>query len=246
MHNPTPTARKPERRSSGGIAPHSNPAYIRYGLAVVLSAIALGITVAQSELFERTVYLLFFIAVGISAWYGGFGPGLLAALIGLLSADYFIVPPLGSFGPFTAREMVAPVLFVLVAAMLSGFSDSLRAARSRAEARELEALELAQQLEEQALELEVQVEETQTMNVALEEQADTARRAREQAETANTAKMQFLTMMSHELRTPLNAIAGYTELLALGVHGPVNGQQREDLKRIQDNQKHLLGVINDI
>jgi signal transduction histidine kinase len=156
------------------------------------------------------------------------------------------VPPLGSFGPFTAREMVAPVLFVLVAAMLSGFSDSLRAARSRAEARELEALELAQQLEEQALELEVQVEETQTMNVALEEQADTARRAREQAETANTAKMQFLTMMSHELRTPLNAIAGYTELLALGVHGPVNGQQREDLKRIQHNQKHLLGVINDI
>jgi PAS domain S-box-containing protein len=72
------------------------------------------------------------------------------------------------------------------------------------------------------------------------------RLARAQAEAANTAKMQFLTMMSHELRTPLNAIAGYSELLALGVHGPITEQQRDDLQRIQRSQKHLLGLINDI
>src|SRR6478735_656595 len=52
--------------------------------------------------------------------------------------------------------------------------------------------------------------------------------------------------MSHELRTPLNAIGGYTELLSMGVRGPVNDAQKEDLQRIKRSQEHLLGIINDI
>jgi signal transduction histidine kinase len=52
--------------------------------------------------------------------------------------------------------------------------------------------------------------------------------------------------MSHELRTPLNAIAGYAELLAMGVRGPVNDEQLRDLSRIRQNQQHLLEIINDI
>ena len=63
---------------------------------------------------------------------------------------------------------------------------------------------------------------------------------------ANAAKSQFLAMMSHELRTPLNAIGGYTDLLMLGVRGPVTPEQLEDLGRIRRNKELLLAIITDI
>ncbi len=73
-----------------------------------------------------------------------------------------------------------------------------------------------------------------------------AEEARKRAEEANHAKSEFLAMMSHDLRTPLNAIGGYSELLALGVRGPVNEAQLADLDRIRRNQRHLLNLVNDV
>ena len=80
--------------------------------------------------------------------------------------------------------------------------------------------------------------------------AESARRdaeeARAEAEHANRAKSEFLAVMSHELRTPLNAIGGYTELMEMGIRGPITDQQRQDFSRIQASQRHLLGLINEV
>ena len=73
-----------------------------------------------------------------------------------------------------------------------------------------------------------------------------AEAARAEAEGANRAKAEFLATMSHELRTPLNAIGGYAELLEMGIRGPVTDLQRDDLSRIQQSQRHLLGLINEV
>ncbi|HUH12301.1 MAG TPA: HAMP domain-containing sensor histidine kinase [Longimicrobiales bacterium] len=73
-----------------------------------------------------------------------------------------------------------------------------------------------------------------------------AKHAQALAEDANRAKTLFLSTMSHELRTPLNAIAGYTELMEIGVHGPLTDEQRQDLRRIRANQRHLLGLVNSV
>ncbi len=61
---------------------------------------------------------------------------------------------------------------------------------------------------------------------------------------ASEHKSQFLANMSHELRTPLNAILGYTELISDEIYGPVPEKIREVLERVDQNGRHLLGLIN--
>lgn len=72
------------------------------------------------------------------------------------------------------------------------------------------------------------------------------REARLEAEAASKAKSEFLAIMSHELRTPLNAILGYSELMELGISGPINDKMREQIGRIRVSAIHLLGLVNDI
>jgi PAS domain S-box-containing protein len=85
---------------------------------------------------------------------------------------------------------------------------------------------------------------TERRNAELKALED-ARRVAESA-SANVAKSGFLTAMSHELRTPLNAIGGYTELLTLGLGGPITPEQLDYLERIRRSQQHLLGIISDL
>jgi signal transduction histidine kinase len=53
--------------------------------------------------------------------------------------------------------------------------------------------------------------------------------------------------MSHELKTPLNAIIGFTDVMRMGLLGPVeNPEYRTYVKDINTSANKLLGSINDI
>ncbi|MGI8510688.1 MAG: sensor histidine kinase [Gemmatimonadaceae bacterium] len=70
--------------------------------------------------------------------------------------------------------------------------------------------------------------------------------ARTEAVEANRVRSEFLATMSHELRTPLNAVLGYSQLLDMGVLGPVTESQHEHLDRLRSSSVHLLALVNDV
>ena len=68
----------------------------------------------------------------------------------------------------------------------------------------------------------------------------------QQARSADRAKGRFLATMSHELRTPLTALAGYNELLADQVIGPMSDPQLDIIERMRSVTTHLSAMIEEI
>jgi len=71
-------------------------------------------------------------------------------------------------------------------------------------------------------------------------------RVADELKRVDNLKNQFLASMSHELRTPLNAIINYVAMVADGMMGEVNTEQKELLDGAVKSSRHLLHLINDL
>ncbi|CAN5252307.1 MAG: PAS domain-containing sensor histidine kinase [Nocardioides sp.] len=72
------------------------------------------------------------------------------------------------------------------------------------------------------------------------------RKAGERLREIDAVKDAFVSSVSHELRTPLTSIAGYLELLDDGTYGELADPQANAVRRISDNSRRLLALIDDL
>ncbi len=89
-------------------------------------------------------------------------------------------------------------------------------------------------------------EANRTLEARVEDRTKLLAKAVKEAEEASKAKSTFLAKMSHELRTPLNAIIGYSEMLQEDARDEGNARAADDLDKILNAARHLLGLINDV
>src|SRR5262245_20839784 len=87
----------------------------------------------QPVLRERSPYMLFNLAVMLSAWYGGFGPGLLASFLSVFLAHHFFVPPHYWFTLAQPQDGSAATVFIAITVSISWLAHLLRSATQRAE-----------------------------------------------------------------------------------------------------------------
>ena len=89
-------------------------------------------------------------------------------------------------------------------------------------------------------------EANRTLEARVEDRTKLLAKAVKDAEEASKAKSSFLARMSHELRTPLNAIIGYSEILHEDAVDDGSTRTADDLDKVLNAARHLLGLINDV
>lgn len=97
-------------------------------------------------------YITYMFAIIFTAWYAGFGPSLVALILGFLSAAYFFVYPRGSVEVYGLDSQIGMVLYITVGVSSILFSESMHAANRRANAN-------ARELLKQQADLEHEIEE---------------------------------------------------------------------------------------
>lgn len=70
--------------------------------------------------------------------------------------------------------------------------------------------------------------------------------ANEKLKELDQLKSMFMASMSHELRTPLNSIIGFTGILLNELAGPLNVEQKKQLRMVKGSGRHLLNLITDV
>ena len=103
---------------------------IRYLFALVLVAIAIPLRQwLVSSYGPIPTFITFFPAVVLVAIIGGGGPGIIASLLSVLAADYWFIPPYGSFAINSPNDAIALGIFGSTSMFLSVFAERLHRAR---------------------------------------------------------------------------------------------------------------------
>ena len=200
---------------------------IRYGIALVLVAVALFASLGMQHVFAFPYPFLFLFvgAVMVSAWFGGTGAGLFAVLLSTVLVDYFFVPPFYSWQVSATSETYF-VSFVVCALVASWISS----AKKKSE----EALQEARD----QLELKV----TERTAALMQTQAELARLSRVLSMGELTASI------AHEISQPLTAVVsnGDACLQWLSATPPNLEKARQSTEKIVQDGTRAGAVVSRI
>ena len=180
------------------------PVIWSYGVTVLSVVTALVISKWPPLHLEAAPVSLFLCAVIFSAWFGGTGAGLLAAVLSTLAFYYYFLPPMYSL---VAKAEEIPRLLVFMVSVL--FVGSLTAAQRSA----TESLRRARD------ELKGTVQNLERTNQALQAESRERKRADEERERTEERLRQAQAELAHVSR--VTAMGELTASLAHEVNQPI-------------------------
>jgi C4-dicarboxylate-specific signal transduction histidine kinase len=223
-----------------------------YLLALLFVGAAIGVTVALHYFNVEHNRFQFYAAIAAAAWFGGAGPGCMAAIMAALGVEYFFTPPLYNLKVYP-HELPDFVTFIACAAISFAISTRLR----RAE-RELQRAH--QSLETTVAQRTAELRQTNaalTIEIAERERADRERAESEtaladtQAQLARVLRLATVAecaAVAHEVKQPLTAIAANAGacLRWLEADPPVVDMARQAVAGIVEDGKRAGAVISRI
>jgi PAS domain S-box-containing protein len=106
----------------------------RYSAATAYVALATALRLLLNPLIgDQFPFATLFFAVAASAWYGGFGPAVAAALLGAAASALFFLPPLASLAVSDPVHQVGLLLYMAVSGAMALLGGSMHDARRKAE-----------------------------------------------------------------------------------------------------------------
>ena len=110
------------------------PALMRYGVAAATVGLVLLVRTPLEGLVGTGPPLILFIpALTFSAWFGGFGAGMLTTALSVLACNYFFFPPISSFWIESGYDRFQLGVFLLEGSLTSVLMKQLRDAQSLSE-----------------------------------------------------------------------------------------------------------------
>jgi signal transduction histidine kinase len=207
---------------------HSRTA--RYALSIValLAAAALTLLVVHFKLPRQVIGYGFLLVIIGTAWWGGYGPGLLTTCATLLLGPYLTQP---TYSVRHANLASAPqvIIISLLISRMAGARQKLR------EANEL----LDERVRHRTAELE-------SANGSLREREAQLIAQAEKLSESNADLEQFAYFASHDLQEPLRMIAIYTELLEENRSSRLDEESSRCVRMVRESVRRLEVLVEDL